>query len=469
MTKVVVLGAGIVGLSTALMLAMQGHEVTVLERDGDAVPGSPDDAWQAWDRRGIAQFRHPHILLPGGRQILESLLPDVQQALLRSHGTSFDVLAAMPPFIEDRAPREGDERFITVTARRPVMEYAFATTAEENLDVRRGVAVTELLTGAQAAKGVPHVTGVRTSDGERLAADLVIDAMGRRSTTPGWLAAVGARPPTEEAEDSGFTYYSRYFHSATGTVPAYLTGALTPFDSYSLLTLPGDAWTWSVSIYISSRDQALKSLRQPEKWAALVTACPLHAHFLDGEPITDVLAISGVVDRYRRYVVDGAPVVTGIITVGDSSCCTNPSLGRGMTMGLMQAAGTVDTVRDHLGDPVALAHAHDQMTQAQVNPWYRATVGFDRARLEQINASIEGRPVPDGVGDEADVQRAFAVAMLYDADIFRAMMETVTMLALPEEVLARPGLSDRIVATADGRDAMTFPGPSRDDLLRTLA
>ena len=256
---------------------------------------------------------------------------------------------------------------------------------------------------------------------------------------------------------------------ALGTVPAYLTGALTPFDSYSLLTLPGDAGTWLVSIYISSRDQALKSLRQPEKWAALVTACPLHAHFLDGEPITDVLAISGVVDRYRRYVVDGVPVVTGIITVGDSSCCTNPSLGRGMTMGLMQAAGTVDTVRDHLGDPLGLAHAHDRMTEAQVNPWYRATVGFDRARLEQINASIEGRPVPDGVGDEADVRRAFAVAMLYDADIFRAMMETVTMLTLPEEVLARPGLSDRIVAAADGRDAMTFPGPSRDDLLRTLA
>ena len=231
-----------------------------------------------------SQFRHPHILLPAGRQILESLLPDVQQALLRSHGTSFDVLAAMPPFIEDRAPREGDERFITVTARRPVMEYAFATTAGEDLDVRRGVAVTELLTGAQAAKGVPHVTGVRTSDGERLAGELGHRCDGPPFHAAGLAGGGGCRPTAEEAEDSGVTYYSRYFHSATGTVPAYLTGALTPFDSYSLLTLPGDAGTWSVSIYISSRDQALKSLRQPEKWAALVTACPLHAHFLDGNP-----------------------------------------------------------------------------------------------------------------------------------------------------------------------------------------
>ena len=107
------------------------------------------------------------------------------------------------------------------------------------------------------------MTGVRTSGGEELACDLVIDAMGRRSELPRWLAALGARPLAEEAEDSGFTYYTRYFRSPSGEPPAFITGLLTPFDSFSLLTLPGDAGTWSVTVYISSRDQALKELRQP--------------------------------------------------------------------------------------------------------------------------------------------------------------------------------------------------------------
>jgi 2-polyprenyl-6-methoxyphenol hydroxylase-like FAD-dependent oxidoreductase len=191
MPKIVVIGGGIVGVSMAMMLAKQGHEVTVLERDSGDVPGSPDEAWQTWDRHGVAQFRQPHYLHPAGRQLLDAALPEVTQALLAAGAATFDVLTLMPPFIQDRAPRPGDERFVTVTGRRPVIEYAVATAAR-NLDIRRGVFVTELVTGPVAAKGVPNVTGARTSDGEELTADLFIDAMGRRSGLSGWLADLGA-------------------------------------------------------------------------------------------------------------------------------------------------------------------------------------------------------------------------------------------------------------------------------------
>ena len=468
MSRIVVAGGGIVGLSMAMMLTKQGHEVTVLERDDGGVPGSPDEAWQAWDRHGVAQFRQPHYLHAAGRQVLDEALPEVTQTLRGAGATAFDVLALMPPFITDRAPRDGDERFVTLTGRRPVIEYAVATAAQD-LDVRRGVFVTDLLIGPEAAKGVPNVTGVRTSDGEELAADLVIDAMGRRSGLPGWLAGLGARPLAEEAEDSGFTYYTRYFRPSNGATPGFITGLLTPFDSFSLLTLPGDAGTWSVTVYISSRDQALKEVRHPEKWRAVVAACPLHAHLLDGEPVGDIQAMSGIVDRHRRTVVDGTPVLTGLLAVGDAACCTNPSLGRGMTMGLMHAAGTAEVIGGQLGDPVALAHAHDQMTQARVTPWYQNTVTFDRARKAEIDASIEGRPAPEPTGPAVMFQQAFGLAMLYDPDVFRGMMDIISMYALPEQVFARPGFAGRVAAAAEGNEPFAPPGPSRADLLKTLA
>ena len=475
MPRIVVVGGGLIGLAAAMMLAKDGCEVTVLERDGDAVPGSPQDAWRDWDRRGIAQFRQAHFLHPAGRHILGSLLPEVPEAMRGAGATTFDPLTLLPPFIEDRAPREGDERFVTITGRRPVIEYAFASCAERRVDVRRGITVTELVTGQPAAAGVPQVTGVRTADGEHIACDLVIDAMGRRSELPRWLAAIGARPAAEEAEDSGFTYYTRYFRSPDGAPPAFITGLLAHFDSFSLLTLPGDAGTWSVTIYISSRDQALKELRRPDNWAALIAACPLHAHLAQAEAISEIIPMSGVVDRQRRMVVDGTPVATGILPVGDALCCTNPSLGRGMTMGLMHAAGTAEAVGKHLGDPLALAAEHDRMSQDRIMPWYRQTVQLDRARKAQIDASMAGSPAAPGTpppgldGGGTPGWTELQVAVLYDADVFRAFMEIIAMLAMPEEIMARPGFAEHLAKSMAGREPFELPGPSRAGLLASLA
>ena len=223
----------------------------------------------------------------------------------------------LPRFFADQTPRPIDAQLWTFTARRPVGEWVFARTAEgePRISIRRGVRVAQLLTGAPSSAGTPHVTGVRTVNGEELFADLVVDASGRQSSSPQWLAAVGARPPYEEAADSGFTYYTRYFK---GKQPHRAGPSLMPLGSISLLTLPGDTHTWSVTVFTATGDQPLKRLRHEEPWTRTIRACPLQAHWLDGEPITPVLAMSGIVDRYRRFVVDGSPVVTGLVAVADA-------------------------------------------------------------------------------------------------------------------------------------------------------
>ena len=160
-------GGGVIGLCTGLMLAEDGHEVTVLEVDSPGPPGTPAAAWDDWRRAGVAQFRQPHNLFPRFRAVVDAELPGLTERLVAAGCPWVDYTDPLPPSIEDRAPRDGDDRLRFVTGRRPVTEAVVAAAAEEHprLTLRRGVRATGLVAGPSALPGVPHVAGVRTSPG----------------------------------------------------------------------------------------------------------------------------------------------------------------------------------------------------------------------------------------------------------------------------------------------------------------
>ena len=70
MARILVLGGGICGLAAGMMLARDGHEVTLLERDAAPVPESIEDAWEQWDRDGVSQFRLAHFLHVRATQVI---------------------------------------------------------------------------------------------------------------------------------------------------------------------------------------------------------------------------------------------------------------------------------------------------------------------------------------------------------------------------------------------------------------
>jgi 2-polyprenyl-6-methoxyphenol hydroxylase-like FAD-dependent oxidoreductase len=466
--NITVLGAGACGLATAILLARDGDDVAVLDRDAAPVPDGVDEAWESWARAGVAQFRQPHFLQARVRQVLDRELPDVRDALLAAGAVSVDPITRLPLSIVDREARPGDDRFASVTARRTTTELVFARLAENEprVRVRRGADVAGLVTHANG--GVPLVTGVRMRSGKEHAADLVVDAMGRSSKLPRWLRDVDVAVH-EEAEECGFLYYTRFFRTRDGTTPEVRTPfLLTPLGSFSIITLPSDCDTWSVTLYASSADRPLTRLKDVDRWSAVVAACPLHAHWLDGEPISGVLPMAGVLDRYRRLTADGSPSVFGVALVADAWACTNPSLARGFALGLDHASRLRDTVREHLDDVSEFTQAWDAVTEAEFTPWYRATVATDRARLAEIDALRSGSaspPPPDGAGA---VRARLPIAATRDADVYRTFLEVVGCLTHPAEVFARPGLVDRVVELVDPKNVPPPPGPTRAELLQLL-
>ena len=467
MTDVLIVGGGVVGMGLGMILAKDGHAVTMLERDAAPPPSGPDDAWDGWDRKGVTQFRLSHFFLSRYRQILEAELPAVAAALDRDGAVRLNPMKGIPDAIGGGF-REGDERFEVLSGRRAVVERSVASVAEEapGLDLRRGVAVAGLLTGPDAINGVPHVTGVRTADGEEVRADLVLDCSGRRSALPSWLEALGARPLEEEVEDSGFIYLARHFRSRDGQMPFALGPLLQSYGSISVLTLPADNATWSVTLIARSGDRALLGLRDMARWEKAVRSLPTVAHWIDGDPIEDrIITMAKIEDRHRDLRPDGVPVATGLLAVADAWACTNPSVGRGASIGMLHAQTLRDTLR-HTGPdrPGELSEAFAVATAETVEPWFEATLAFDRHRLAEMAAEAEGVPYePDDPAYE--MTGALAEASSRDPDVLRGFLDIVGVLDLPGNVMERPGMFEKVIELgADWRTTEAI-GPDRDQLV----
>jgi hypothetical protein len=192
------------------------------------------------------------------------------------------------------------------------------------------------------------------------------------------------------------------------------------------------------------------------------------AHWAEGEPISPVDVMAGLEDRHRRYVVDGEPVATGIAAVADSWACTNPSLGRGVSIGLVHGTLLRDALRQTgADDHDKLVRRFDELTEQVAEPLYRATRWYDDHRLAEIDADVAGVPYrPDD--KRWAVSKALVPAAQADPDACRVQATIGGLLAVPDEVFAEPGLPQRVMALGAGAARYPLPGLDRAELLATV-
>ena len=196
---------------------------------------------------------------------------------------------------------------------------------------------------------------------------------------------------------------------------------------------------------------------------------PLHAHWLPGEPTGDVVPMSGVLDRYRRLPATGVGRDRG-----------RPRRGRrGLHEPLARAGHLVRPRATRRGCPRSCgstwttrgrsATRGTGSTEDRLTPVIRATVALDRGRRAQAEAIREGRPAPEPATPAARATSALLVAVRHDPDVFRGFLDIMSCLALPQEVMARPGFAERVSELAAAHDAPPPPGPTREQLLALLA
>jgi 2-polyprenyl-6-methoxyphenol hydroxylase-like FAD-dependent oxidoreductase len=461
--EIVVVGGGVGGLASALILSRAGHRVTVLERDPLPADADPEEAFVA-DRRGAPQVHQTHGFLARIVVELRQHLPDVLDALIAAGGHTMSSTAELGD------PQPGDEDLAVLIVRRTTFEWVLraAALAEPHVSIRTGVTVAGLLARSDAHGGPPTVTGVALGDGTTIEADLVVAAMGRRSPVPTWLAEHGVDVP-ETVRPSGLMYLSRWYRLPPGgyaDLDPKLGGDLH-FVKY--LGVPGDGDTLSITLAIDPEDGELRSaLSDPDGFELACRLLPGPDQFFgDGplEPVGGVRPMGGLLNRLRRFTDDdGRPTVLGFHAVGDAHTCTNPLYGRGCSLAVIQALAVAEALAEHPDDPAARALAYETTSAREVEPSYDFAVLMDKA-----GADPSGVRAADGPGR---AMAAVFVAAATDPIIGRGMARLWNLLASIEDLMADAAYATRVMEVMADPDAYPIPdreGPSRRELLKALA
>jgi 2-polyprenyl-6-methoxyphenol hydroxylase-like FAD-dependent oxidoreductase len=415
--SVVVLGAGVSGMAAALLLARAGHRVTLIERDGFDV-GAAEDA-PRWLRRGIPHFLQPHALIPRARAELMASLPDVYASLLEAGARDVDLRPKLPA-----APTPQDEDLQYLGVRRPVLEWAMrrAVGNEPLIEVHPRVRPT----GVQLSGGWVRGVDLPASS---MTADLVVDALGRRTPTDGWLAgqSVACRPV--QSSECGVVYYSRYFRQRPGFELPDGPWLLSPRGDLGYLgfaSFPGDSRTFAAVLAVPTGVPAWRAFRDAEVFGAAVERIPALRSWVDPdgvEPITDVLAMANLHNTLRDAA---APTSVGVVPVGDAYAHSDPVLAHGLAFGLIHARELVLALTQHADLPDAL-DAYRAATEPALKERYELATALDDQRHRLWLGERVDFAHRTGAYALFSIVAAGAAATL-DADVFRTAVRRSGLL-----------------------------------------
>jgi 2-polyprenyl-6-methoxyphenol hydroxylase-like FAD-dependent oxidoreductase len=345
--RAAVVGSGMAGLFSARILSDHFDEVVLIDRDD--VPGGPAT------RQGVPQGKHFHALLPGGLGIACDLFPGFADDLkaagavpcvggrdffaFRPEGKSYDLTTYRPE------PRpSGTIYFMSRGLLEDCVRHRVSALA--NVTTRDRALVREPQSDG------PTVTGVVLEGGERVNADLVVDATGRHARSVGWLAPLGFDAPDESVVNCDFAYASAVLRpddpGAIGGAGFFVLPKLqsTEVRGAYLVRVENDTWLAGLGgrfgdyppTDVPGWREFGRSLAWPI-WDELVSAAEM---VTTPAPFRFPRSVRRHFERLERYP-------DGLVPLGDAICHFNPVYGQGMSAAACQARALGDVLDRRAG------------------------------------------------------------------------------------------------------------------------
>lgn len=393
------------GLTTAHCLCSLFDEVVLLERDViDTAGAAPQSLSEMQEqvtgrkRPGVPQYGQPHVLLKRGIGILNRMFGDgFEQQFLEAGAQRINWMLDVGYYnygIQsswDYVPGpKGTDIGDGICASRALYERVVrreVVARNGNLTVLNGTAAA----GLTFAEGNKAVTGLQLSDGSTIAADLVVDASGRNSGTPGWLKAAGYEEPPTVSVAAGLGYASGIYKlpadQQMASICDIVIGKAPDNRSGIFWRIEDD----TCQIHLVGYNQDYPPTDEEGFLAyARTLATPTIANILAvAERVTPIMGFRRT-DNFRRFY-DKIEMPEGLVVLGDAACVFNPVHGQGMTVGMVGAETLSDTLAKRLEQQQTVGQRRrallglskefqPKLTQSQELSWTMA-VGEDARRM----------------------------------------------------------------------------------------
>lgn len=427
--RAVVVGGSMAGLLAARVLSSHFAEVIILERDRP--PGEPEA------RAGAPQGRHVHLLLDRGRRIIEALLPGIQDEMIAAGAALLDGARDLWWMSWWGEMVDCDSGPPMLCSSRPFLEHHVRRRVQAlpNVRVRSGATVTRLDGTSE------RVTGVGLQDGEVVAADLVVDAGGRESAVPQWLAALGVAAPRDELVKSYLGYASRWFEPPPTRVwkrAVLIANARPPRLTRGIAIFPAEGGRHVVSLMGINGDHPPTSEPEFLEFVRSLDFPPALEWLAAARPLGSIHGFRFESNRFRHFEECALP--RGLIVVGDAVASFNPVYGQGMTTASLGAELLAQALEDG-GAPDQLGRRFQRRLAKLMAPvWMQTTTEDLRFPGTEGERKLVQRIM------HAYVDRVFVMATR-DPSVRRLLTE-VLMMTRPSTALFTPGLFVRVLTTA---------------------
>ncbi|MGW5698471.1 NAD(P)/FAD-dependent oxidoreductase, partial [Streptomyces asiaticus] len=204
---------------------------------------------------------------------------------------------------------------------------------------------------------------------------MVVDASGRGSRAPKWLAELGAPVPREEVVDAGIGYCTQMFRP---TEPLDMVMVIQPRPDCPR----GAAWSpvegghWLLTLSgVRGQHPPTESSEVPGFVKSLGEPA-LYEHLLTCEPVSPPYGFRDTSNRRRHYDAPGG-VPEGFLAVSDAACTFNPIYGQGMAVAALSGLALRGCLAEGGLRPGFAAAAQRAVARASDTAWLTA-VGADR-------------------------------------------------------------------------------------------